>query len=263
MTETLKRKHLLLSCILTITVSFNCFTQSVYTLDPVKDIIIGSASLGLTVSSFFVNRSERIASGEKIPSPRTNVNPFDRNLMFKYNKTADIASDIVLYGLMATPFLSLAGNLKDGNAWITYGVMYAQSVLLVFGTCEIIKNSIPRYRPYCYFGDIPSRKETDYFKSFPSRHTAFAFMSAGFLTTTFYAEYPNSRLKIPLGIASYSFAAAVGLSRIFSGSHFLGDVLAGAALGSVFGYLIPNLHFRKTNSIVTLLFNGFVIACKY
>jgi undecaprenyl-diphosphatase len=261
-----KRKCFLLSCIMTITVSINCFAQSVYTLYPVKDIIISSASLGLTISSLFINRFAVIASSDKIPYPSNSVNTFDRSLMYEYNKSIDISSDIVLYGLMAMPLLSpLAGNIKNGNAWITYGVMYAESVLLVFGACETLKNSIARYRPYCYFGDVPSGKETDYYKSFPSRHTAFAFMSAGFLTTTFFTEYPNSRWKIPLSIASYSFAATVGLNRIFSGNHFLSDVLAGAVLGSVFGYLIPNLHLRKNRSPVSLMpfYNGFVIVCKF
>jgi membrane-associated phospholipid phosphatase len=143
--------------------------------------------------------------------------------------------------------------------------MYAESVLLVFGTCETIKNSIARYRPYCYFGDVPSGKTTDYYKSFPSRHTAFAFISASFLTSTFFTEYPNSHWKLPISVFSYSIAAVVGLNRIFSGNHFISDVLAGAALGSIFGYLVPYLHLKKNQNPAALvpLPNGFVFVCKF
>ena len=234
------KKNFILLCILI--TSINCFAESVYTLDLTKDLIIGSTSLGMSVSSLFIKRSANIASKDDIPLPNNSVNAFDRRLMYEYNKSWDITADIALYGLIAMPVLSLAGNIKNGNAWVTYGVMYAESVLFVFGTCEILKNSILRYRPYCYFEDVPSGKDTDYFKSFPSRHTAFAFMSAGFLTSTFCTEYPDSPWKIPLSAVSYSLAAGVGVSRIFSGSHFISDILAGAALGSVYGYLIPRLH---------------------
>ena len=239
----------------------NCFAQSMYTLDPAKDLIIGSMSLGLTVSSLLINHSANIASKDGFPLQNNSVNAFDRRQMYEYSKPLDITSDIALYGLMAAPLVSLTGNLNNGNAWATYGAMYAESVLLTFGTCEFFKNSTARYRPYCYFGDVPSGKETDYFKSFPSRHTAFAFMSAGFFTSTFFTEYPDSPWKIPLSAASYSLAAGVGLSRIFSGNHFISDVLAGAALGSAFGYLVPRLHLRKKADTVTLmpLFNGFVL----
>jgi membrane-associated phospholipid phosphatase len=220
--------------------------------------------LGLTAVSFFVDRSAGIASCSDIPLAKDNVNAFDRNLMFEYNKSLDIVSDVVLYGLMAMPLLSLIENIRDGNVWATYGVMYAESALLVFGTCEILKNSIARYRPYCYFGDVPSGMSADYYKSFPSRHTAFAFMSAGFFTSTFFTEYPDSPWKIPLGVVSYFLAAGVGISRIFSGNHFTSDVLAGAAIGSVFGYLIPWLHLRKKTDAVTFvpLSNGFMLVCK-
>ena len=252
------KRFFALVCILI--TAINCFAESEYTFDPAKDLIIGSVSLGLSVSSLFVNRSANIASKDGFPLSSGSVNAFDRGLMYEYNKPWNIAGDVFLYGLIAMPVVSLAGNQKNGYAWATYGAMYAESALLVFGTCELLKNSIPRYRPYCYFEDIPSGKDADYYKSFPSRHTAFAFMSAGFLTATFFTEHPNSPWKIPLAAISYSLAAAVGTSRIFSGNHFLSDVLAGAALGSVYGYLIPWLHLRKKSDNVTPvpLYNGFV-----
>ena len=263
MTNIVVRKYFVLLCV--ITVPINCFAESMYTLDLKKDLIIGSASLGLTVPSLFINHSANIASKDGFPLQKDNVNAFDRHFMYEHNKPLDITSDIALYGLIGMPVLSLVGNIKDGNAWATYGVMYAESVLLTFGTCELLKNSIVRYRPYCYFGDVPSEKDSDYYKSFPSRHTAFAFMSAGFLTATFFTEYPDSPWKIPLSAVSYSLAIGVGMGRIFSGNHFISDFLTGAALGSVYGYLIPWLHLRKTTDTFSFVphFNGFMFVCKF
>ena len=253
------RKLFIISFIITITI--NCFSESVYTYDLPKDIIIGSVSLGLTVPSLFIRRSANAVSENDILS-RDRVNAFDRGPMFEYSKPIDILSDITVYTLIAMPVLSLAGNFKNANAWITYGVMYGESLMFVFGTGEFIKNMILRYRPYNYFGDVPSGKEGDYFKSFPSRHTAFAFMSAGFVTSTFFAEYPGSPWKVPLCAAAYTLAAGVGVSRIFSGNHFVSDVLAGAAIGSLYGYLIPRLHLRKKQDSISLapLTNGFFVS---
>lgn len=58
--------------------------------------------------------------------------------------------------------------------------------------------------------------------SFPSGHTAGAFVVAGNLA----AFYPS------LALAAYLFAMAVGYSRIYNRLHFPADILAGALLGS-------------------------------
>jgi membrane-associated phospholipid phosphatase len=135
--------------------------------------------------------------------------------------------------------------------------MYAESFLLVYGTCETIKKSIARYRPYCYFDDLPSDYKSDYYKSFPSRHSAFAFMSAGFLTATFFIDHPDSPWKIPVAAGSYALAAGIAALRISSGAHFLTDVLAGAAIGSVYGWIIPMVHKKKDNeNAIALNFTG-------
>jgi len=256
------KKCLTLLCLLTVTL--NCFADSVYSYDLTKDVIIGSVSLGLTAASFFVNSSSNSASKDAAPE-KGNVNAFDRGLMFKFNAPLDLTSTIVTCGIAVLPVLSLTGNIKNFNAWATYGIMYAESALLVYGTSEMLKSTVMRYRPYFYFGDIPSGQGSDYYKSFPSRHEAFAFMSAGFLTTTFFNEYPDSRWKIPLCAVSYTLAAGVGAARIFSGNHFLSDVLAGAAIGSVYGYLIPWLHLRKDSDRITLspLPGGLAVALKF
>jgi undecaprenyl-diphosphatase len=90
-------------------------------------------------------------------------------------------------------------------------------------------------------------------------------MSVGFFTSTFSAEYPDSPRRIPLGIVSYSLAAAVGVNRILSGNHFISDVLTGAVLGSIYGYLIPWLHLSKKQDtpVIMPLHNGFVLVWKF
>ena len=243
-------------------ICFNLNSQSVFTYNAKKDIVIGTmAGIIFGVPFFLNNEPENIPTGLN----KDNINGFDRTFMFSYNKPLDITSDIIVYGLLALPIFSLSGNFRNKDAWLTYGIMYTESVLLVYGTCETLKKSIVRYRPYCYSGDIPSGLENDYYKSFPSRHTVFAFMSAGFLTATFFAEHPESSWKIPIMIGSYALASGVAAFRISSGVHFLTDVLAGASIGSLYGWIIPMLHKKQgseNNMAIHFVGNGIIATLK-
>lgn len=59
-------------------------------------------------------------------------------------------------------------------------------------------------------------------KSFPSGHTAAAFVGAGFL---------QMRYGVAWGLPAYALAAFTGYSRIESNNHWTSDVLMGAAIG--------------------------------
>ncbi|MDR2192965.1 MAG: phosphatase PAP2 family protein [Treponema sp.] len=244
-------------------VAFHGYTQSVFTYDMPKDIAIGAASLGLFISPFFVSNEP-----EAPPAAldKNSVNAFDRSLMFPYNKPLDLISDIGVYGLLALPALSLIGNFTDKDALLTYGIMYTEAVLLTLGTKELLKNAVIRYRPYMYAGAVPAGLETDYYNSFPSGSTALAFLSAGFLSATFSAEHPDSPLNLPVIGGAYAVAAGIAACRIFSGSHFLSDVLAGAAIGTVYGWVLPILH-KKQNAghtiTLRLLGNGIAVSFRF
>ena len=94
-------------------------------------------------------------------------------------------------------------------------------------------------------------------KSFPSGHTATAFMGAELL----YREYRDSYPWI--GIIGYGVATATGCLRIYNNRHWVNDVLAGAAIGIMstkFAYWIYPKIFRDTShspSVVCMPFyNG-------
>ncbi|MCM5662629.1 phosphatase PAP2 family protein [Galbibacter mesophilus] len=61
--------------------------------------------------------------------------------------------------------------------------------------------------------------------SFPSGHTATAFMGAEFL----YQEYKHK--SIWYGVAGYAVAAGTGFFRMYNDRHWLSDVIAGAGIG--------------------------------
>ena len=230
---------------------FAAFGESVYRYDAVKDSVIGSLSLGLFVTSFFIPNA---APPPDASLDRGTVNGFDRPFMASYGKGFDITGDVLTYGFLLAPVLPVLANIRDWKALLTYGIMYSEVFYFTCGTTNLIKSLVDRDRPYRYFGPLPVGQEDDFHNSFPSRHTALAFMSAGFLASAFCAEFPDSPWKLPVISAGYSLAAAISITRILSGSHFLTDILAGAAIGSFYGYLIPYLHQRpkKGRTEVTL-----------
>ena len=85
---------------------------------------------------------------------------------------------------------------------------------------------------------VPRPDATNYF-SFPSGHTAAAFMAA----TLFYKEYGFKGYWV--GLVAYAAAIVTGFTRILNNRHWLFDVIIGAALG----ILLTNLAFRLVQLI--------------
>lgn len=82
--------------------------------------------------------------------------------------------------------------------------------------------------------------------SFPSGHTATAFMGAELLRREYWDVSPW------IGIAGYAVAAGTGFFRMYNNRHWLTDVLAGAGIGilsvQAAYWLYPTVHkalFRK------------------
>ncbi|MEN6559689.1 MAG: phosphatase PAP2 family protein [Acidobacteriota bacterium] len=85
----------------------------------------------------------------------------------------------------------------------------------------------------------------DLYESFPSGHTAAAFA----LATVVSLRYRHS---FWVGAASYSVAAAVGLSRMAMDRHWLSDVVAGAAIGHLVARLVVRNHDRPRRLVPAL-----------
>ena len=93
---------------------------------------------------------------------------------------------------------------------------FAESAALTLGVTYALKYSINERRP-----DGGSQ-------SFPSGHTSISVSSAEFLRERYGWEY---------GAPAYGLAAFTGYSRVESKRHYVGDVLAGAAIGFASSYV--------------------------
>ena len=210
--------------------------DSVFSLAPATDVSLGAGSLSLFVVSQIITPQPGTAV------PLDEVNRFDSLLIEPFSSCLDTVGTVGAYATLLLPSAMVLFETDNRERPVPYSAMYAEALLLAYGTKDLLKAIVPRYRPYTYVGSTPVGEEDDYFNSFPSGHTTLAFLATTFLSVTFAREYSTSPWRVPIAIGSYALAAGVGATRVLSGSHFMTDVLAGAAIGVLWGWLIPFLH---------------------
>lgn len=98
------------------------------------------------------------------------------------------------------------------------------------------------------------RPDSSNFHSFPSGHTAQAFLAANF----FRHEYGGRSVWYSIG--AYTLASGVGLMRILNNKHWASDVLAGAGIGILSSELAYHTHQykwgKKWNKVTALPWMG-------
>ena len=117
-----------------------------------------------------------------------------------------------------TPFLSVyalnAVGIKGKNNFKDRTIILGTAYLIMGTTVNVIKGTGNVMRP-----DGSSKN------SFPSGHTATAFMGAEFL----YQEYKD--ISVWYGISGYLIAAGTGFFRVYNNRHWITDIAAGAGIG--------------------------------
>lgn len=151
---------------------------------------------------------------------------------YSYDDYLQYAPAALTLGLKACGYESRSG-------WGRMIVSDAFSAAIMAGAVNGLKYSVGRLRP------DGSRRN-----SFPSGHTATAFMTA----TMLHKEYGWRSPWFSIG--GYTAAAVTGVSRILNNRHWLSDVIAGGAIGigSVhLGYFITDCIFKEKG-----LYDGYV-----
>lgn len=123
------------------------------------------------------------------------------------------------------------GGVEGRSSWGRMAVSAGFSAALMAATVNSIKYTAGVMRP-----------DGSKVNSFPSGHTATAFMSAALLQKEYGRRSPW------YGAAGYTMATATGVSRILNNRHWLSDVLMGAGIGVLsveLGYLLGDLIFKE------------------
>ncbi len=122
--------------------------------------------------------------------------------------------DFTQYAPAISAYALDAMGIKSKNNMKDKTVILTTSFIIMSSTVLSLKSITKIERP-----DFSTKN------SFPSGHTATAFMGAEFL----YQEYKD--VSIWYGISGYLVATGTGLFRIYNNRHWLTDVSAGAGIG--------------------------------
>ncbi|MEG0789261.1 MAG: phosphatase PAP2 family protein [Alistipes sp.] len=139
--------------------------------------------------------------------------------------------DYLQYGPAALMLGLKIGGVKGRSSWGRMLVSDVFSAGVMALTVNVLKSTADVTRP-----------DGSNNKSFPSGHTATAFMMA----TMLHKEYGG---RSPwYSVAGYTMATVTGVSRMLNNKHWLSDVLVGAGIGILsteVGYLLADLIYKK------------------
>ena len=140
-----------------------------------------------------------------------------------YDDWIQYAPGVAVVGLKVS---GLPGMTKVGRFAVSSGF----SVVIMAAMVNGVKYAVKRERP-----DLSARN------SFPSGHTATAFMTATILHKEYGWKYPW------ISMLGYTTATVTAASRILNNKHWMSDIIGGAAIGigSVhLGYYLTGLIFK-------------------
>ena len=206
-----------------------------------RECVLLTAGAGLAAAGMFVSRG--VEAPQSIQSPERFFFPFDRAALRYENRRYSRLSDATLAAAAIIPLIiSCSGNFREHG--FQNLVMWSESTVLMGGFTLLCKGLFHRPRPYVYRMTNPSDTvfTKDAARSFFSGHTAAAFQSAVFAGVLLSSRFPNSNWITPVWILGLTAAASTACLRVFSGNHFPSDVLVGAMVGSIAGWIIPRIH---------------------
>jgi hypothetical protein len=150
-----------------------------------------------------------------------------------FHTTAD---NYLQFSPLAATILLKASGVKSQHDWTNLTLLMLKSELImtaiVFPTKHLTNNERPNGASF----------------SFPSGHTAEAFMAATILHKEFGKDHPV------ISILGYATASGVGILRVMNNRHWTSDVLVGAGIGILSTNLVYLTHrnkWPKKNSILS------------
>lgn len=169
-----------------------------------------------------------IVSGLIMKNEDKNFRELRQNYLPRYHYHLD---DYLQYAPAGIMLGLKALGVPGRSSWNRMLVSDAFSACLMAGVVNTMKYTSQVERP-----DGSNRH------SFPSGHTATAFMTATMLSK----EYGH--INPWIGIGAYSIATTTGLMRMANNKHWLSDVLTGAGIGIIsteLGYYLADLLFKE------------------
>lgn len=129
-------------------------------------------------------------------------------------------------------------NIK--KYWKMVAEAFVAAVFTRFILAEVIRTIWFRPRPFVSLHLVPLINQSPAEASFPSGHASFYFA-----LSTIVFHY-NKKMGIFFYVASF----LIVISRVFVGVHWPSDILAGAVLGILMGWILNKLFRKHTHKII-------------
>lgn len=145
-------------------------------------------------------------------------------------KHSSTAVDVAQYAPIVFPWAIKTFGGKTRSGWGRMAASQAISAVLMVGTVESTKTIAGHWRP--------NRSDN---RSFPSGHTAWAFLGATMTAIELADQSPW------YAVGAYTFASGIAMQRVISENHFPSDVVAGAGIGILaaeIGYYLGDAIFN-------------------
>jgi hypothetical protein len=169
-----------------------------------------------------------VAAGLIVKSEDDHFRSLRNDYMPKFRNHTD---DYMQFAPAAVMLGLKTAGVEGRSSWSRMLVSDAFAAMLMSGVVNTLKTTTHVMRP-----------DGSNNHSFPSGHTATAFMTATMLSK----EYGHKSPWISIG--AYTTATATGLMRMANNKHWLSDVLTGAGIGILsteMGYWLADLVFKE------------------
>ena len=217
-----------------------------YDLDTGRELSLAGGAVLLWGLGLWADQGVTAPTAETLAELRDRPVPgIDRSATRNWSPAAATASDVLQIVTVTAPVsLIVSGPGRDHATDL--GVAYLETMALTTGATYLLKSVVARPRPLIYNPDPriddQVRTERGAVRSFPSGHTANAFASMVFLAGTYGRLHPDSDSRSWVWGGCLAAAATTGFLRYEAGRHYPTDILAGAALGALAGWLVPRAH---------------------
>jgi undecaprenyl-diphosphatase len=169
-----------------------------------------------------------------------NLTQLDYKVFYYLNHLGDISSLDILFVIMAVYFAYVMVVLVAAFWFVKKDRLIARKVVILSAIsgilarevfANIIRTLYHRHRPYLtyHIHELISKGNDE--ASFPSGHATAMFAVASVI------YFYNKKL----GGFLYALSILTGISRVIVGVHYPSDIIAGAALGILTGYLVYKL----------------------
>lgn len=227
--------------------------ESLYKINKITSaFIVGVGFTTNAVGLKILDNRSRVENSDLIGLSKNDIPKFERWVVNQnpnnFEKWRD-NSDIVMRSSLIIPAVFLF-NKRIRKDWLSYSLLYlkTQAFSANFYTLGV-PQFYRKYRPQVYFEESPLSERTGVrlSNSFFSGHTSVTATSMFFMASVYHDLYPERSLIIPLTVAT-AVTSYVAVARVKGGKHFMTDVVAGAVVGGLIGYLTPHFHSRKRKS---------------